>query len=1064
MQNRGAIKFFAIAFALVCLYQLSFTFVTSRVEKKAKEYASNEIAVQQANKLADGNNALESYLMDSIVSARETYYLDSISNVEVYNILVTNYTFKDCKEREINLGLDLKGGMNVVLEVSVGDIVNALAGNSQDPVFREAMRQAYQKQKNSGRGFVTLFGESFNEVDPNARLASIFLYEFKDKGITTNSTNEEVLSVINQEADEAIDRSYQILRTRIDRFGVAQPNIQKLSTTGRIAIELPGIKDPQRVRKLLQGTAKLEFWETYNFSELYTFFDEANATLRTEEILDEETLEAEAEKTEDKETTTVDDNTLAGDTTGNAELSEEDAAEESTNKLLEQIAADTTADTQEETSFDDYAKRYPLYAYLQPSYAQDESGSPYPANTARVGVAAIKDTARINNMLKIVGDIFPRDLKLVWSVKPNPNTPDILELVALKASYRDGSSALGGDVIVDARQDYDQNGGIAVDMQMNAQGAKVWKRLTGESIGKQIAIVLDNYVYSYPVVNGEIPSGRSSISGGNMDLNEAQDLANILKAGKLPAPARIVEEAVVGPSLGREAVNAGMNSFILAFILVLAYMMVYYHRAGFVANFALITNMFFLFGVLASLGAVLTLPGMAGIVLTLGMAVDANVIIFERIKEEIRAGKGLRLAIADGYKNAYSAIIDGNVTTLLTGIVLYVFGTGPVQGFATTLIIGLLSSLFTSIFISRMIFTWMLNTNKKINFSTKMTANVLANTKFNFIESRKKAFIFSTILILISIGSLLTKGLSFGIDFTGGRTYVIRFDNDIDTEEARRILTTEFDNNAPEVKTFGANSQIKVTTKYLIDDDRVEVDSIIQVKLHNGLKDLYLDKIKYYDFSSDTEGENKLLGILSSQKIGPTIAYDIRNKAYFAIFFALIIIFIYIAVRFKKWQFGVAGVAALFHDTLITIGLFSLFYGVLPFSMEIDQAFIAAILTIIGYSINDTVIIFDRIRENTRLFPKHSIKSNINVGLNSTLARTLNTSGTTLVVLLVIFVFGGEVIRGFIFALLIGVLVGTYSSLFTASPIAYDLLRGDKQEKEVADKEARIKAKKTRKK
>lgn len=1061
MQNRGAIKFFAIAFALVCLYQLSFTFVTSRVEKKAKEYARNEVAVQQANELADGNKVLETFLMDSIAIARETYYLDSIANVEVYNILVTGYTFKECKEREINLGLDLKGGMNVVLEVSVGDIVNALSGNSQDPVFKEAMKMAYQKQKSSGQGFVTLFGESFNEVDPNARLASIFLYEFKDKGITTNSTNEEVLSVINQEANEAIDRSYQILRTRIDRFGVAQPNIQKLTTTGRIAIELPGIKDPQRVRKLLQGTAKLEFWETYNFSELYTYFDEANATLKTEEVLEEETKEAEAAK--ESETEQTDESTITSDDTAQ-ELVEEDEAQESTNKLLEQIEADTTVDATDESNFADYAKKFPLYAYLQPSYAQDESGRPYPANTARVGVAAIKDTARINNLIKKVKDIFPRDLKLVWSVKPRPETPDVLELVALKASYRDGSAALGGDVIVDARQDYDQNGGIAVDMQMNAQGAKVWKRLTGESIGKQIAIVLDNYVYSFPVVNGEIPSGRSSISGGAMDLNEAQDLANILKAGKLPAPARIVEEAVVGPSLGREAVTSGMNSFILAFILVLAYMAVYYNRAGFVANFALITNMFFLFGVLASLGAVLTLPGMAGIVLTLGMAVDANVIIYERIKEEIRAGKGLRLAITDGYKNAYSAIIDGNVTTLLTGIVLYVFGTGPVQGFATTLIIGILSSLFTAIFISRMIFTWMLNTNKKVNFSTKATANILANTKFNFIDSRKKAYIFSSILIIISIGSLATKGLNFGIDFTGGRTYVIRFDNDVDTEEARKLLTTQFEGNAPEVKTFGANSQIKVTTKYLIDEDGVEIDGIIQEKLHNGLRGMYTDEIKYYDFSSDVEGENKMLGILSSQKIGPTIAYDIRNKAYFAIFFALIIIFIYIAARFKKWQFGLAGVAALFHDTLITMGLFSLFYGILPFSMEIDQAFIAAILTIIGYSINDTVIIFDRIRENTRLFPKHSIKSNINTGLNSTLARTINTSGTTIVVLLVIFIFGGEVIRGFIFALLIGVLVGTYSSLFTASPIAYDLLGGDKQEREVAEKEAKIKAKKSRKK
>ena len=1064
MQNKGAIKFFAIAFALVCLYQLSFTFVTRRVETKAKEYATSEVATQQANKLAKGNKTLELYLLDSISKSREQYYKDSVSNIVVYDILVTGYTYKECKERELNLGLDLKGGMNVVLEVSIGEVVKALSGNSQDPVFKQAMAMAYQKQKNSGESFVTLFGQSFNEIDPNARLASIFLYEFKDKGITTNSTNDEVLAEIRKEADDAFDRSFQILRNRIDRFGVAQPNIQKLSTTRRIAIELPGIKDPERVRKLLQGTAQLEFWETYNFSEIYSYFDEANATLRSEGELDAETAKTDAK--EGKNVEAADENIDAAGVVGenNESTAADTVADEETNKLLSEIESDTTADAGNKMDFKDYAKKFPLYAYLQPSYAQDESGKPYPAATARVGYAALKDTARINNMLRLVKDIFPRDLKLVWTVKPNPQTPDVLELIALKASARDGSAALGGDVIVDARQDYDQNGGIAVDMQMNAQGAKIWKRLTGESIGKQIAIVLDDYVYSFPVVNGEIPNGRSSISGGAMDLNEAQDLANILKAGKLPAPAHIVEEAVVGPSLGREAVTAGMNSFILAFILVLAYMIVYYSRSGVVASIALITNMFFLFGVLASLGAVLTLPGMAGIVLTLGMAVDANVIIFERIKEEIRAGKGLTLAINDGYKNAYSAIIDGNVTTLLTGIVLYIFGTGPVQGFATTLIIGILSSLFTAIFISRMIFIWMLNSNKKILFSTKATANFLANTKFDFIAARKKAYIFSGILIIISIGSLVTKGLNFGIDFKGGRTYVVRFDGDVNTEEARKLLTAEFDGDAPEIKTFGANSQIKITTKYLIDDDRVEVDSIIQNRLYNGLGSFYTDKISYYDFSSDTEGESKLLGILSSQKIGPTIAYDIRNKAYMAVFFALIIIFIYIAARFNKWQFGLAGVLALFHDTLITIGLFSLFYGILPFSMEIDQAFIAAILTIIGYSINDTVIIFDRIRENTRIFPKHSLKNNINSGLNSTLSRTLNTSGTTLVVLLVIFIFGGEVIRGFIFALLIGVLIGTYSSVFTASPIAYDLLNGDKQEREVAEREAKLQAKKIKKK
>ncbi|MCF6170519.1 MAG: protein translocase subunit SecDF [Bacteroidales bacterium] len=1058
MQNRGAIQFFAIAFALVCLYQLSFTFVTSRVESKAKDYAANESAQQQADELAGGNEVLRNYLFDSISKAREKYYLDSVANLEAYNILVAKYTYKEAKEREINLGLDLKGGMNVVLEVSVGDIVKALAGNSDNPVFQEALKLTYEKQKNSNKDFVTLFGESFNEVDPNARLASVFLYEFKDKGITTNSTNEEVLAVIRQEAEGAIDRSFQILRTRIDRFGVAQPNIQKLAATGRILIELPGIKDPDRVRKLLQGTAKLEFWETYDFTEVYQYFDDANNKLRDiEDALD--TIPAETKST----TGEAPGGEVTEGESGEQSLADQIEGDTSKSTLVDQIESDTTAQN-DDLDFSEYAKKNPLYAYLMLSYDRDQSGVPYPVKTARMGFAAIKDTARINRMLRETKDVFPRDMKLVWTVKPEPSRPDILELVALKASSRDGKAALGGEVIVDARQDYDQNGRVNVDLQMNSQGAKVWKRLTGENIGRQVAIVLDNYVYSYPNVNDEIPNGRSTISGGTMDIEEAQDLANILKAGKLPAAARIVEEEVVGPSLGREAVQSGMNSFILAFILVLAYMIVYYNRAGLVANVALITNIFFLFGVLASLGAVLTLPGMAGIVLTLGMAVDANVIIFERIKEEIRAGKGFRLAITDGFKNAYSAIVDGNVTTLLTGIVLYVFGTGPVQGFATTLIIGILSSLFTAIFISRLIFTWMLNKDMTINFSNKWTANVLSNTAFKFIGMRKKAYIISAILIVVSIGSLATVGLNFGIDFTGGRTYVIRFDKDVNTEEIRKSLTAEFDNHAPEVKTFGPNSQIKVTTKYLIDDNDPSVDSIIQVKLYDGLTSYYRNSIKYEDFSSDTEGENKMLGILSSQKIGPTIAYDIRTKALYAIIFALIIIFIYIAARFKRWQYGVAGVAALFHDSLITVGMFSLLYSVMPFSMEINQAFIAAILTIIGYSINDTVIIFDRIRENTGLYPKHTLKRNINEGLNSTLARTINTSGTTLIVLLVIFVFGGEVIRGFVFALLIGIMVGTYSSLFTASPIAYDLLGGDKQEKEILEKEEKVNARRKKKK
>ena len=1051
MQNKGAIKFFAIAFALVCLYQLSFTYVAGRVKKEAKAYAENGTATRLAKQLANGNQAEEVYYLDSISKAREKYYLDSVNNEVVYNLGIGKYTYKQVKERELNLGLDLKGGMNVVLAVKVQDIVNALAGHSKDPVYRKAMKMATEMQKHSNKNFVTLFGQAYEKIDPNARLASIFLYEFKDKGITTTSSNAEVLKVLKKETAGAVDRTFQILRTRIDRFGVAQPNIQKLATSGRILVELPGIKDPERVRKLLQGTAKLQFWETYNFSDIYTYFDDANAKLRAEHgLLKVDTINAATQK--------------AVQAAGSKKSKSQQTADTGTSNLLKQIAKDTTHQQRESASMQAYAKQNPLYALLHPSYYQNKAGRYYPAQTSTVGFAAIKDTARVNRMLALVKNIFPRDLTLAWKVKPSPRTPNMLALIALKASSRDGSAALGGDVISDARQDFDQNGLVTVDLQMNSQGAKVWKRITGENIGKQVAIVLDGYVYSSPVVNDQIPNGRSSISGGAMSVTEAKDLANILKAGKLPAPAKIVEEAVVGPSLGREAVKASMNSFILAFILVLAYMIVYYKKAGWVASLALIVNVFFLLGVLASLGAVLTLPGMAGIVLTLGMAVDANVIIYERIKEEMRAGKGVRLALSDGYKNAYSAIIDGNVTTLLTGVVLYVFGTGPIQGFATTLIIGLLSSLFTAIFVSRVIFDRMLRKNKTISFSYKWTANTLSNTHFDFIGIRKIAYIFSGTIILIGLVSLFTRGMDFGVDFTGGRTYVVRFDQNVNTEAVRKSLTTAFDKQSPTVKTFGPDNQIKIVTKYLINDNRDNVDSLIQSKLYMGLKTFYRRPLSYKHFTSDVEGENKLLGILSSQKFGPTIAYDIRKKAYFAIFFALVIIFIYIAVRFRNWQYGVGGVVALFHDTLITIGIFSLFHGLLPFGMQVGQSFVAAILTIIGYSINDTVIIFDRIRENVHLFPKHKLKRNMNEGLNQTLARTMNTSGTTLVVLLVIFLFGGEVIRGFVFALLIGITIGTYSSVFTASPIAYDLLHGKREDKLLEEKAAKLIQKKVKKK
>ncbi len=1040
MQNRGTIKFFAILFALVCLFQLSFTYVTSRYEAKARDYANSEVTQKLAAKMAKGNKEMEAYYLDSISTARQNYFLDSISNEIVYNLLIRKYTFKECKEREINLGLDLKGGMNVTLEVSIGDIVKGLSGNSQNPTFLAAMKKAYEKQKNSQKDFVTLFGESINEIDPNFKLASIFLYEFKDKGITANSSNAEVLNAIRKETAGAFDRTYNILRTRIDRFGVTQPNVQKIASSNRILVELPGIKDPERVRKLLQGTAKLEFWETYKFNEIYQYFEEANKKLAEEYLAEEAAAKAKNDtgKAVSDTTTVTSDSTqtAVSDTTG---LS-----------LLDQLESDTTDLGSDEANFARYAKKNPLYAVLRPAYVQDKSGQYYPGQSATVGYAAIKDTAKVNRMLKEVRSVFPRDLKLAWMNKPRVEGSDLLELIALKVTNRDNKPALGGDVITDARQGYDQNGKVDVSMSMNAEGAKIWKRLTGENVGNQIAIVLDDYVYSAPNVNGEIPNGQSSISG-NFTIEEAQDLANILKAGKLPAPARIVEEEVVGPSLGKEAVNAGLWSFIIAFILILIYMFAYYNFAGLVADLALVTNIFFLFGVLASFGAVLTLPGIAGIVLTLGMAVDANVIIYERIKEEVRAGKGIRLAVADGYKNAYSAIIDGNVTTLLTAIVLYVFGSGPVQGFATTLIIGILSSLFTAIFISRLIFTWALNKNKEVRFSNSITANAFSKVNFDFIKSRKIAYTISSAIIVIAIVSLAFRGLNYGVDFSGGRTYVIRFDQNVKTEPIRKALSKAFvDENGrpvpPEVKTFGPSTQVKITTKFMIDNNGPEVDSIIQTKLFQGLKQFYKNqKITYDDFSSDKEVESKLLGILSSQKVGPTIADDIRNRSAMAIVFALIVIFIYIAIRFKKWQFGLGGVAALFHDTIITIGLFSLLYGFMPFSLEIDQAFIAAILTIIGYSINDTVIIFDRIREYTNIHQKRDLKDNINDALNSTLARTINTSGTTFVVLLTIFLFGGEVIRGFTFALLVGIIVGTYSSLFTASPIAYDLIMRKKE-------------------
>ena len=1036
MQSRGAILFFAIAFSLVCLFQLSFTFYVSKVENDAVNYAYDEETYTIAKRLAGGDEIKEAYLVDSIAKAREEYYLTNEAGE--YNILIRKYTYQEAKERELNLGLDLKGGMNVILEVRVGDIVNALSGYNEDPLFKSVLAETYTRQRTSSKDFVTLFGETWEEMAPGQNLSSYFTtVDLRDK-ITYNSTNAEVISVIREETNDAIDRAFNILRTRIDRFGVTQPNISKLATAGRILVELPGIKDPARIRKLLQGTAQLEFWETYQLPDIINNFIQAEELIKRLNAREDLLLAGDTVAETGSEGEGIEEQ-LAGGIEETAAVGEADTTD-ATTALLDQLETDSTLDMPD-ANLEEVQKNYPLRSLLQ--FNVDNEGRP--VDGATVGFARIQDTAKINNMLFKAREALPINLKLAWTSKPADKNGEFLNLVALKITTRDRRAPLTGDVIVNARQDYDQMGRVEVSMTMNSDGAKTWRRLTGDNVGKQIAIVLDDYVYSYPNVNGEIPNGQSSITGIG-DIDEAKDLANILKAGKLPAPARIVEEEVVGPSLGAEAINSGLISFLIAFALVLIYMILFYNRAGIVANLALLTNIFFIFGVLASLQAVLTLPGIAGIVLTIGMAVDANVIIYERIKEEIKAGKGIRLAIADGYKNAYSAIIDGNVTTLLTGIVLYVFGTGPVQGFATTLIIGILSSLFSAIFVSRMIFTTLLDRNKNVNFDNSYTRNWLDNVHIDFLGMRRKAYLISAVIILAGIVSLFTRGLNPGIDFSGGRSYVVRFDQPVTTAEVRDALTTEFDGQMPEVKTFGPTTQVKVTTKYLIDDKSTEVDSLIQTKLFNGLKKFYADsEITYKTFGTDVEADDKLLGILSSQKVDPVIADDIMQKAWEAITIALIVIFVYIAIRFRKWQYGLGGLIALMHDTLIIFGLFSIFYNILPFSMEIDQAFIAAILTIVGYSINDTVIIFDRIREYTGLFPKRDMRDNINGALNSTLVRTINTSGTTLIVLVTIFIFGGEVIRGFTFALMMGIIVGTYSSVFTASPIAYDMLGGDKK-------------------
>lgn len=1019
MQNKGVIRLFAILLALVCLYQLSFTFFTKRVETKAKEYAHNEVAQKQAEDLSKGNELNYRFYLDSVAAARESFYLDSMSNETVYNFLfMRKFSYKDCKAREINLGLDLKGGMNVMMEVSTVDVVRALANHTTDPIFNQAIEMAIEKQRVSNGDFVTLFGESIKQIDPNVRLAGYFSTQLRDK-IKLADDNNKVLSVVKKETTDAFDRTYQILRQRIDKFGVAQPNIQKLQSSERILIELPGVKEPERVRKLLQGTAQLEFWLTYDFGEVFNYINEANdylASVGAEEISTQEVVATAEEVIVENDSTVV---------------AEEDA-------LLAELQNTDTDKSGAEDQFADEAEwkaKNPLYSRMQMNIDQQTGtigGGPV------VGYAPLQNKKEIDRLLQIAKDkkIIPSNVRFLWDAKPLKGT-DAYALYAINVTTRDGSSLLGGEVITDARQDFDNNGNAEISMSMNAEGAKEWKKITGANIGKCVAIVLDDVVYSAPNINVEISGGRSSISG-SFSVEEAKDLANILKAGKLPAPAIIVQEAVVGPSLGEESIRAGFISFILAFIMVLIYMVVFYNRAGMLACIALIANVFFLFGVLASLGAVLTLPGIAGIVLTMAMAVDANVIINERIKEELRLGKSLASAVADGYKNAYSAIIDGNVTTFLVGVVLIIFGTGPVQGFAVTLTIGILTSLFTSVLITRLNIDLLLNKKKNITFSFKFSENFLSNTKIDFVGSRKKGFIIFGIIAVLCLGSLTFKGMSYGIDFRGGRTFTVRFDQNVATNDLRQSLAEQFEGDAPEVKTFGGNSQVKITTKYKINEDTDEVKKEVVEKLYNGAKGYFTSELTLSEFSTTLENP---LGIISEETVGPTIANDIKRSSVIAVIVALLMMFLYISARFKKWQFGSGAVLALVNVTLIVLGVFSIFTGILPFNMDVDQTFIAAVLTVIGYAINDTVIVFDRVREYMKLYPKRDLKSQMNDAINSTLSRTVNTSGSTLIVILMIFIFGGEVIRGFTFALLIGVIAGIFSTLFIACPIGYEFLK-----------------------
>ena len=995
MQNKGFVKVFAVLLTLVCVFYLSFSFVTRHYTNKAKEIANGDPKVEQD-------------------------YLDSLSNEKVW---LGNWTLKQCREMEISLGLDLKGGMNVILEVSVPDVIKALADNKPDEAFNNALAEAAKQAVNSQDDIITLFVREYHKAAPNAKLSELFAtQQLKDK-VNQKSSDAEVEKVLRAEVKAAVENSFNVLRTRIDRFGVVQPNIQSLEDKmGRIMVELPGIKEPERVRKLLQGSANLEFWETYTAREVLPAMQSADAKLRV--IL--------------AEGTTADTDTIE------AVLTEATPVEKKTVSAADSLAAalkgDVTAEDKSAANMEEIKKQYPLLSILQ----LNSSGQ-----GPVIGYANYKDTADINKYLampEIKADL-PKDLRLKWGVSPSEfdKKGQTFELYAIKSTERNGKAPLEGDVVTDAKDEFDQYSKPAVSMTMNSDGARRWAQLTKQNIGRSIAIVLDNYVYSAPNVNSEITGGRSQITG-HFTPEQAKDLANVLKSGKMPAPAHIVQEDIVGPSLGQESINAGIFSFVVALILLMIYMCsMYGFIPGMVANCALILNFFFTLGILSSFQAALTMSGIAGMVLSLGMAVDANVLIYERTKEELRAGKGVKKALADGYSNAFSAIFDSNSTSIITGIILFNFGTGPIRGFATTLIIGILVSFFTAVFITRIVYEHFMNKDKWLNltFTTKISKNLMTNTHFDFMGTNKKSLIIVSAIIVVCIGSFAIRGLSQSIDFTGGRNFKVQFENPVEPEQVRELISSKFGDANVSVIAIGTDKKtVRISTNYRIEDEGNNVDSEIESYLYETLKPVLTQNITletFIDRDNHTGGS-----IVSSQKVGPSIADDIKTGAIYSVVLALLAIGLYILLRFRNIAYSIGSIVALSCDTIMIIGAYSLFWGILPFSLEIDQTFIGAILTAIGYSINDKVVIFDRVREFFGLYPKRDKRVLFNDSLNTTLARTINTSLSTLIVLLCIFILGGDSIRSFAFAMILGVVIGTLSSLFIASPIAYNMMKNKK--------------------